>query len=99
MSEQPVAEFDVAEARRILAGVFAPWVQDLGLSIEGLETIAPPGAAADWQPGAILRMKFSERLCRSGGWSLAVPKTRFVTFTVVETVALPPAATSPFEAI
>ena len=67
MSEQPVAEFDVAEARRILAGVFAPWVQDLGLSIEGLETIAPPGAAADWQPGAILRMKFSERLCRSGG--------------------------------
>jgi uncharacterized protein (TIGR00369 family) len=66
MSDQPVAEFDVAEARRILADVFAPWVQDLGLSIERLETSPPPGAA-DWQPGAILRMKFSERLCRSGG--------------------------------
>jgi uncharacterized protein (TIGR00369 family) len=66
MSDQPVAEFDVAEARRILADVFAPWVQDLGLSIERLET-RPPPEAADWQPGAILRMKFSERLCRSGG--------------------------------
>jgi uncharacterized protein (TIGR00369 family) len=67
MSEQPVAAFDVAEARRILAEMFAPWVQDLGLSIERLETIPPPEAAADWQPGAIMRMKFSERLCRSGG--------------------------------
>ena len=27
----------------------------------------PPGGAADWQPGAILRMPFSERLCRNGG--------------------------------
>jgi uncharacterized protein (TIGR00369 family) len=66
MSEQPVAEFDLEDARRVLTDVFAPWVQDLGLSIERLETIAPP-RAADWQPGAILRMKFSERLCRSGG--------------------------------
>jgi uncharacterized protein (TIGR00369 family) len=67
MSEQPVAEFDLAEARRILTEMFAPWVQDLGLSIERLETVPPQGSAADWQPGAILRMKFSERLCRSGG--------------------------------
>jgi uncharacterized protein (TIGR00369 family) len=67
MSDQPVAEFDVEEARRVLAEVFAPWVQDLGLSIERLETRPPPQAVADWQPGAILRMKFSERLCRSGG--------------------------------
>src|SRR5947209_162825 len=27
----------------------------------------PPEAPADWQPGATLRMAFSERLCRSGG--------------------------------
>jgi uncharacterized protein (TIGR00369 family) len=27
----------------------------------------PPGAAADWQPGAVLRMGFSDRLCRHGG--------------------------------
>ena len=67
MSEQPVAEFDIEQARRVLAEVFAPWVQDLGLSIERLETTPPQGGAADWQPGAILRMTFSDRLCRSGG--------------------------------
>jgi uncharacterized protein (TIGR00369 family) len=67
MSAEPTAEFDVEEARRVLTDVFAPWVQDLGLSIERLETMPPHGGAADWQPGAILRMKFSERLCRNGG--------------------------------
>src|SRR5258708_16965821 len=65
--EQPTVEFDIEEARRVLGDVFAPWVQDLGLSIERLECAAPPGAAADWQPGAVLRMAFSERLCRNGG--------------------------------
>ena len=45
----------------------APWVQDLKLSIEGIDYNPPPNAAADWQPGAILRMPFSERLCRNGG--------------------------------
>ena len=66
-TEQPTAEFDIAEARRVLGDVFAPWVQDLGLSISGIECAPPPGAANDWQPGAILRMAFSERLCRHGG--------------------------------
>ena len=61
------AEFDVDEARRVLGEVFAPWVQDLRLSIERLDTSPPPGAGPDWQPGATLRMAFSERLCRSGG--------------------------------
>jgi uncharacterized protein (TIGR00369 family) len=61
------AEFDIEEARRVLRDVFAPWVQDLGLSIERIEYAAPPDAAADWQPGATLRMAFSERLCRHGG--------------------------------
>jgi len=55
------------EAQRILGDVFAPWVQDLGLSIERIETEPPAGAAPDWQPGATLRMAFSERLCRNGG--------------------------------
>jgi uncharacterized protein (TIGR00369 family) len=65
--EQQAAEFDIEEARRVLRDVFAPWVQDLKLSIEGIDYKPPPGAAADWQPGAILRMPFSERLCRNGG--------------------------------
>jgi uncharacterized protein (TIGR00369 family) len=65
--EPPAAEFDIGEARRVLAEVFAPWVRDLELSVSRIECAPPPGAAADWQPGAILRMAFSERLCRSGG--------------------------------
>jgi uncharacterized protein (TIGR00369 family) len=68
MSSGPIqAEFDLDEARRVLVDVFAPWVQDLGLSVVGIETAPPPGAAADWQPGAVLRMGFSDRLCRHGG--------------------------------
>jgi uncharacterized protein (TIGR00369 family) len=67
MQQQPeTAEFGIAEATRVLGDVFAPWVRDLNLSIEGFD-FAPPAGAADWQPGAILRMPFSERLCRNGG--------------------------------
>jgi uncharacterized protein (TIGR00369 family) len=65
--QPPAAEFDIAEARRVLGDVFAPWVRDLGLSIERIACAPPSDAAADWQPGAILRMAFSERLCRHGG--------------------------------
>lgn len=67
MESAQAAEFDLAEARRTLGEVFAPWVQDLGLSVEAIETAPPPGASGDWQPGATLRMAFSDRLCRSGG--------------------------------
>jgi uncharacterized protein (TIGR00369 family) len=67
VAETAAAEFELDEARRVLGEVFAPWVQDLGLSIERLEAAPPPGAATDWEPGATLRMAFSERLCRSGG--------------------------------
>lgn len=48
--------FDHAAAEAMLTGVFAPWVQELGLSIESLD-----------KEGAILRMRFSERLCRDNG--------------------------------
>jgi uncharacterized protein (TIGR00369 family) len=64
---QQQTEFDLDEARRLLGDVFAPWVQDLGLSVEAIETAPPSSAAAEWQPGARLRMPFSDRLCRSGG--------------------------------
>ena len=67
MQEQPTAEFGIADARRVLGEVFAPWVLDLNLSIEAFDFTPPPGGSADWQPGAILRMPFSERLCRIGG--------------------------------
>ncbi|MGB8401422.1 PaaI family thioesterase [Bradyrhizobium sp.] len=65
--QQPSAEFGIAEARRVLGEVFAPWIGDLKLAIEGFDFAPPPGGTADWQPGALLRMPFSERLCRNGG--------------------------------
>src|ERR1700694_1208364 len=65
--EHHAGDLDIEQARRVLGDVFAPCVQALGLSVERIECAAPPGAAADWQPGAILRMAFSERLCRHGG--------------------------------
>jgi uncharacterized protein (TIGR00369 family) len=61
------AKFDIEEARGVLREVFAPWVQDLGMSIVGIESDAPAAASSDWQPGAILRMAYSDRLCRHGG--------------------------------
>jgi uncharacterized protein (TIGR00369 family) len=64
--QPPETEFGIAEARRVLGEVFAPWVLDLNLSIERFD-VAPSGDTADWQPGAILRLPFSERLCRKGG--------------------------------
>ena len=57
----------IDEARRVLGDVFADWVKDLNLSIDGIDYDPPAEAPADWQPGAILRMPFSERLCRNGG--------------------------------
>lgn len=65
--EQAQTAFDIGAARQVLGEVFAPWVQDLGLSVEHIEISPPPAAPADWQPGATLRMAFSERLCRHGG--------------------------------
>ena len=65
--EQQAVAFSIEEARRVLADVFAPWVQDLNLSIEGIDCDPPPNPQPDWQPGAILRLPFSERLCRNGG--------------------------------
>jgi uncharacterized protein (TIGR00369 family) len=63
--QQQAAEFGIGEARRILGEVFAPWVQDLNLIVEQFEF--ETDGAADWQPGAILRLPFSERICRNGG--------------------------------
>jgi uncharacterized protein (TIGR00369 family) len=62
MAETESTAFDVAAAQQLLTGVFAPWVQDLQLSIEAIH---PPGSEGG--AGATLRMKFSERLCRDGG--------------------------------
>ena len=65
--ETQAGPFTIEEARRILGDVFAPWVRDLGLSVDGIDCERPDDAGPDWQPGALLRMAFSDRLCRHGG--------------------------------
>lgn len=59
--------FGIQAASRLLAETVAPWVQDLGLLVEAVESGRPAGAPADWQPGVVLRLPFSARLCRDGG--------------------------------
>jgi acyl-coenzyme A thioesterase PaaI-like protein len=59
--------FGLQAAGRLLTEVIAPWVQDLGLLVESVEAGRPPGAPADWQPGAVLRLPFTRRICREGG--------------------------------
>jgi uncharacterized protein (TIGR00369 family) len=62
MSETHTEGFDLQAAQALLGDVFAPWVRDLQLTVEKLHPAAEPGGS-----GAVLRMKFSERLCREGG--------------------------------
>ena len=59
--------FGIAAASRLMTDVMAPWVQDLGLLVEAIESGRPAGAPPDWQPGAVLRMPFAAKLCRDGG--------------------------------
>jgi len=59
--------FGIQAAGRLMTEVFAPWVQDLGLLVERIESGRPSGAPADWQPGAVIRLPFSNKLCRDGG--------------------------------
>jgi hypothetical protein len=70
-SQQPPAEFGIEEARRVLREVFAPWVQDLKLSMEAFEYAPQADATPDWQPRAILRMPFSERCAGTAASSAA----------------------------
>lgn len=62
MAETDSPAFDVAAAQQLLGNVFASWVQDLQLSVEAIHR---PGSEGG--PGATLRMKFSDRICREGG--------------------------------
>jgi uncharacterized protein (TIGR00369 family) len=51
-----MTQFGQAEAEQLLRNVFARWVQALGLSVESIEP-----------DGAVLRMRFSQDLCRDNG--------------------------------
>jgi uncharacterized protein (TIGR00369 family) len=58
--------FGLQAAGRLLAEECSPWIQDLGLLIEAVEAGRPPGAQPDWQPGAVLRLPFSPKVCGNG---------------------------------
>lgn len=61
------SRFGLEAAGRLLTDAFAPWVQDLGLLVEIVESGRPSGAPPDWQPGAVLRLPFTQKICRDGG--------------------------------
>jgi acyl-coenzyme A thioesterase PaaI-like protein len=69
--------FGIQAAGRLLSGSIAPWVQELGILVEAVESGRPAGAPADWQPGAVLRLPFSSRICRDGG--LVCPQALLAT--------------------
>jgi len=58
--------FGLQAAGRLLTEIFPIWVQDLALLVESVETVRPPGAPPDWQPGAIVRLPFCKRICSDG---------------------------------
>lgn len=62
MSDSQTEGFSLEAAQTLLGDVFPPWVRDLQLSLEKIYPAGAPGGT-----GALLRMKFSERLCREGG--------------------------------
>ena len=58
--------FGLQAAGRLMTKIFAPWVQDLALLVESVEADRPGGALPDWQPGAVVRLPFSRKLCCDG---------------------------------
>jgi len=58
--------FGLQAAGRLMLKVFPSWVQDLALLVESVEAVRPPGAQPDWQPGAMVRLPFSKRICSDG---------------------------------
>jgi len=61
------ANFGLESASWIMGEIVASWVQELGLVVESVEAGRPPGAPADWQPGAVLRLPLTGKICRHGG--------------------------------
>jgi acyl-coenzyme A thioesterase PaaI-like protein len=58
--------FGIGAASRLLIDALPSWMQELGLLVEAVEAGRPAGAPPDWQPGAVVRLPFSVRLCRDG---------------------------------
>jgi acyl-coenzyme A thioesterase PaaI-like protein len=61
------SRFGMETAEQLLAEIAPAWVQDLGLLVESVEPMRPPGAPADWQPGVTLRLPFTPQIGNAGG--------------------------------
>lgn len=62
----PQSIFGLRAASRLMLDVLPPWTQELGLLIEAIEAVRPHGYAADWNPGAVLRMPYSRKITFDG---------------------------------
>jgi uncharacterized protein (TIGR00369 family) len=62
----PEPSFGLQAAGRLMTQVLASWVQDLALLVESVEAARPAGALPDWQPGAVVRLPFSKKICSDG---------------------------------
>ena len=62
----PEPAFGLQAAGRLMIKIFPAWVQDLALLVESVEPVRPPGAADDWQPGAVVRLPYSKKICSDG---------------------------------
>jgi uncharacterized protein (TIGR00369 family) len=62
----PQVSFSLQTAGRLMTETFPQWVQDLALLVESVETVRPPGALPDWQPGATVRLPYSRKVCSDG---------------------------------
>jgi acyl-coenzyme A thioesterase PaaI-like protein len=58
--------FGIQAAGHLLQEKLSPWMQDLGLLVQSVESGRPNGAPEDWQPGAVIRLPFNQKLCRDG---------------------------------
>ncbi|HWV40353.1 hotdog domain-containing protein [Pseudorhodoplanes sp.] len=58
--------FGLRAASRLMLEVVPPWTQEMGLLLESVEAWRPAGAGLDWNPGAVLRLPFTRKLCADG---------------------------------
>jgi uncharacterized protein (TIGR00369 family) len=58
--------FSLLAAGRLMTNVFPQWVQDLAMLVESVEPVRPPAALPDWQPGAVVRLPYSKKICADG---------------------------------
>ena len=64
---KPVEQvFGIDAAAVLLADLMPPWILDMNMLIETVESGRPVGAPTDWQPGVVVRLPFSAKFSRDG---------------------------------